>query len=137
MCQVGHSQSYTKMHGQQNKQTNQQTNKMFRGMFVVSVVMSRKAALSAAQCLSLHFIFICSVKYQKILSANTMFFCSRRSLCLVLCTVLFNQQFLYLPAVFISIKQSLHILQFTYKKLRGLSPRANYTDRAAAAGRRS
>jgi len=30
------------------------------------------------------------------------------------------------------------VLKFTLKKkLRGLSPRANYTDRAAAAGRRS
>ena len=30
-----------------------------------------------------------------------------------------------------------HILIYLKKKLRGLSPRANYTDRAAAAGRRS
>ena len=34
------------------------------------------------------------------------------------------------------IRVSVH-RQYNSKKLRGLSPRANYTDRAAAAGRRS
>ena len=37
----------------------------------------------------------------------------------------------------ISSNQLMHILLNVHKKLRGLSPRANYTDRAAAAGRRS
>ena len=36
-----------------------------------------------------------------------------------------------------NLKQVLMKLQYTYIKLHGLSPRANYTDRAAAAGRRS
>jgi len=34
-------------------------------------------------------------------------------------------------------RRRLRIMNYKTKKLRGLSPRANYTDRAAAAGRRS
>ena len=41
-------------------------------------------------------------------------FCSMHSVCLALCAVLFDQQFLYLPSIFISIKWSLQILQFTW-----------------------
>ena len=39
--------------------------------------------------------------------------------------------------MFVQLQAITQIVVFKKKKLRGLSPRANYTDRATAAGRRS
>ena len=39
--------------------------------------------------------------------------------------------------IFVNRVQTLVFLRYNKTKLRGLSPRTNYTDRAAAAGRRS
>ena len=43
----------------------------------------------------------------------------------------------YVQCIALQILSALKKCTILYIKLRGLSPRANYTDRAAAAGRRS